>query len=403
MRSIYDSRRIWKMVFVIVSVLLVALFLYISNRLVDDLAKQERERMEIWADATKQLASSSNSNEAMPEEQINFLLSIIERNHTIPVMLVDENDEILLHRNFRLPEAIDSVSPWEITDANMNYLKAKLSQLKRSQNTIAIPIDEGTTQYLYYEDSTVLRRLAFFPYIELAVMLVFIAVVYFALISVKKAEQNKVWVGLSKETAHQLGTPISSLMAWTQMLDTMGVDADVVKDMDKDVHRLSVIADRFSKIGSKPEMQLAFINESVLSSMEYMRSRISKRVALNISVDDNRNCGVMLCHSLFEWVMENLTKNAVDAMQGEGSLTITVNGSASMAIIDVTDTGKGIARKNFKNVFNPGYTTKKRGWGLGLTLVKRIIEEYHGGKIYVKESELNQGTTFRIELPKVQQ
>ncbi|MGM9823650.1 MAG: sensor histidine kinase, partial [Muribaculaceae bacterium] len=203
--------------------------------------------------------------------------------------------------------------------------------------------------------------------------------------------------------AHQLGTPISSLMAWTQMLHSLGVDADIVKDMDKDVHRLSVIADRFSKIGSKPEMELAFINESVLSSMEYMRSRISKRVTLHINVDDSRNCGVMLCQSLFEWVMENLTKNAVDAMQGEGSLTITVTSSASMAIIDVKDTGKGIARKNFKNVFNPGYTTKKRGWGLGLTLVKRIIEEYHGGKIYVKESEINQGTTFRIELPKLQQ
>ena len=403
LHSIYDSRRIWKMVFIAISVLLVTLFLYISNRLVNDLAVQERERMEIWADATKQLASTSNGSEGMPDQQINFLLSIIERNHTIPVMLVDENDEILLHRNFRLPEAIDSVSPWEISEANMNYLKEKLNKLKRSHNTITITLDEGTTQYLYYEDSTVLRRLAFFPYIELIVMLVFIAVVYFALISVKKAEQNKVWVGLSKETAHQLGTPISSLMAWTQMLDSLGVDADIVKDMDKDVHRLSVIADRFSKIGSRPEMELAFINESVVSSMEYMRSRISKRVALTINVDHSRNCGVMLCQSLFEWVMENLTKNAVDAMQGEGNLTITVTSSASMAIIDVKDSGKGIARKNFKNVFNPGYTTKKRGWGLGLTLVKRIIEEYHGGRIYVKESEINQGTTFRIELPKVQQ
>lgn len=388
------------MTFVAISLLLVGSFLYTSNRLVSDLAVQERERMEIWADATKQLASTSSGGEEMPENQINFLLSIIERNHTIPVMLVDGNDNILLHRNFRLPEAIDSVSPWEISDGNMKYLQKKLAHLKRSSNVIAIPIDEGTTQYLYYEDSTVLRRLALFPYIELAVMLIFIAVVYFALVSVKKAEQNKVWVGLSKETAHQLGTPISSLMAWTQMLESMGVDADMVKDMDKDVHRLSVIADRFSKIGSKPEMELAFINESVEESMEYMRLRISKRVNLHIDIDGDRNCGVMLCQSLFEWVMENLTKNAVDAMQGEGNLSITVDGSGPVAIIDVKDSGKGIARKNFKTVFNPGFTTKKRGWGLGLTLVKRIIEEYHGGKIYVKESEINRGTTFRIELPK---
>lgn len=283
----------------------------------------------------------------------------------------------------------------------MQYLRGKLQRMKRSENIIPIIIDKNTTQYLYYEDSTVLHRLAYFPYIELVVMLIFIAVVYFALVSVKKAEQNKVWVGLSKETAHQLGTPISSLMAWTQMLDTLGVDADIVRDMDKDVHRLSVIADRFSKIGSKPEMELAFINESVISSLEYMRTRISKRVMLTINTSDESNSGVMLCQSLFEWVMENLTKNAVDAMQGEGSLTITVTDGGEMAVIDVKDSGKGIPRKNFKTVFNPGYTTKKRGWGLGLTLVKRIIEEYHGGKIYVKESEVGQGTTFRIELPKV--
>ena len=400
-KSIYDARRIWKVAIFIVALLLVVSFLAISNKLVKDLARQERERMEIWADATKQLASSSTGEGGMPESQINFLLSIIERNHTIPVLLTDASDEILLHRNFRLPEPIDSASPWVTSEENMQYLRGKLQRMKRSENIILIVIDKNTTQYLYYEDSTVLHRLAYFPYIELVVMLIFIAVVYFALISVKKAEQNKVWVGLSKETAHQLGTPISSLMAWTQMLDTLGVDADIVRDMDKDVHRLSVIADRFSKIGSKPEMELAFINESVISSLEYMRTRISKRVMLTINTTDESNSGVMLCQSLFEWVMENLTKNAVDAMQGEGSLTITVTDGGEMAVIDVKDSGKGIPRKNFKTVFNPGYTTKKRGWGLGLTLVKRIIEEYHGGKIYVKESEIGHGTTFRIELPKV--
>ena len=400
-KSRYDARRIWKVAIFIVALLLVASFLAISNKLVKDLARQERERMEIWADATKQLASSSTGEGGMPESQINFLLSIIERNHTIPVLLTDASDEILLHRNFRLPEPIDSASPWVTSEENMQYLRGKLQRMKRSENIIPIVIDKNTTQYLYYEDSTVLHRLAYFPYIELVVMLIFIAVVYFALISVKKAEQNKVWVGLSKETAHQLGTPISSLMAWTQMLDTLGVDADIVRDMDKDVHRLSVIADRFSKIGSKPEMELAFINESVISSLEYMRTRISKRVMLTINTTDESNSGVMLCQSLFEWVMENLTKNAVDAMQGEGSLTITVTDGGEMAVIDVKDSGKGIPRKNFKTVFNPGYTTKKRGWGLGLTLVKRIIEEYHGGKIYVKESEIGHGTTFRIELPKV--
>ena len=247
-----------------------------------------------------------------------------------------------------------------------------------------------------------MRQLAWFPYIQLAVMLIFLAVAYFALISVKKAEQNRVWVGLSKETAHQLGTPISSLMAWTQMLESMGTDPGIVADMDKDVHRLSVIADRFSKIGSMPDKELAFINEAVEQSLAYMRTRIPKRVELTLHLDDSQNCGIMLCQSLFEWVMENLTKNAVDAMDGEGQLDITVTRGDGQAIIFVKDTGKGIARKNFKNVFNPGFTTKKRGWGLGLTLVKRIIEEYHGGRIYVKESELGRGTTFAIELPIIQ-
>jgi signal transduction histidine kinase len=289
----------------------------------------------------------------------------------------------------------------QLSARNKHYLQGKLQRLKHSPNKIVINIDKSTRQYLYYEDSTVLRRLAYYPYIQLAVLLLFLGVAYFALISVKKAEQNKVWVGLSKETAHQLGTPISSLMAWTELLDSMGVDKSIVADMNKDVQRLSKIADRFSKIGSMPEKELEFINEAVVSSLEYMRSRIPKRVSLDLHLDQARNCGVMLSPPLFEWVMENLTKNAVDAMSGQGSIDITVDTRGDQAVILVKDTGKGIPRKNFKTVFNPGYTTKKRGWGLGLTLVKRIVEEYHGGRIYVKDSELGKGTTFCITLPRV--
>ena len=269
-----------------------------------------------------------------------------------------------------------------------------------TRNQIPIVIDNKNVQYLYYEDSTILKRLAYYPYIQLVVMLIFVIIVYFAVITTKKAEQNKVWVGLSKETAHQLGTPISSLVAWMQMLESSGVDKEIVEDMDKDVHRLSVIADRFSKIGSRPEMELSYINEAIKESLSYMKSRISQRVELTLHLSED-DSGVMLCISLFEWVMENLTKNAVDAMQGEGKIDVFVSSDKQKIYIDLKDTGKGIARKNFKTVFNPGYTTKKRGWGLGLTLVKRIIEEYHDGRIYVKDSEINRGTTFRIELPKV--
>lgn len=396
--KIYDRRRIWKIAFVVISMLLVGAFILISNNLVKDLAVQERERMQIWANATKELTTVSSSG---MNTDVDFLFGIIESNHSIPVLLVDDHGNILLHRNFVLPEPIDSLSPYDISPANKAFLEKKLSHMRGSTNHIPINIDDNTVQHLYYEDSTMLRRLSYFPYIQLAVLLVFVAIVYFALISIKKAEQNKVWVGLSKETAHQLGTPISSLMAWTQMLDALGVDKDVVNDMDKDVHRLSVIADRFSKIGSKPDMELAYINQAVTDGLEYMRSRISQRVKLTLHLP-NDECGVMLCQSLFAWVMENLTKNAVDAMQGEGSIDVTVHNDAGrMVLIDVRDTGKGISHKNFKTVFNPGYTTKKRGWGLGLTLVKRIIEEYHGGKIYVKESEIGKGTTFRIELPRL--
>ena len=397
--DIYHSRRVWKWVLVVVSLLIVGNFLYFSNNLVKDLSEQERDRMQIWADATKELATASFASDSASTANVNFLLGIIEANDNIPVLLVDDSDNIMLHRNFTLPEPPDSLALYELAPVNENFLKEKLKNLKNTSNHIEIQIDESITQHLYYEDSTLLRRLLFYPYVLIGVLGVFILVVYFALISIKKAEQNKVWVGLSKETAHQLGTPISSLMAWMQMLEVTELDKSIVTDMNKDVTRLSIIADRFSKIGSKPEMELAFINESVTKSLEYMRSRISQRVKLTINLSQDE-CGTLLCMSLFEWVMENLTKNAVDAMQGEGAIDVTVSSNATTIFIDVADTGKGIALKNFKTVFHPGFTTKKRGWGLGLTLVKRIIEEYHGGRIYVKESEIGKGTTFRIELPK---
>ena len=396
LRNIYDSRRIWKMVLLAVSLILVAVFIYFSNTLVKDLAKQERERMEIWADATRELTTST-------ETDVDFLFRIIHGNRNIPVLLVDEGDNIIEQRNFKLPDPADTAKMIdEYSAVNKTFLTKKLDKLRNSTNKIEIKIDDSTSQMLYYEDSDVLRRLAYYPYIQLAVMLLFLGIAYFALISVKKAEQNRVWVGLSKETAHQLGTPISSLMAWTQMLESMGVDKEIITDMDTDVHRLSVIADRFSKIGSMPDKELTFINEAVESSLAYMRTRIPKHVTLTVHTEDDKNCGVMLCQPLFEWVMENLTKNAVDAMSGQGRIDIVVTSDAQHAHLYVKDTGKGIPRKNFKNVFNPGFTTKKRGWGLGLTLVKRIIEEYHNGQIYIQESEVGKGTTFCIELPKIQ-
>lgn len=392
MANIYELRRYGKAVFLIAAAAVVAMFLYFSSSLIADLEVQERQRMEIWAGATRELAASTMAD--TPGTDIDFLLSIIRQNTTIPVLLTDSEGNILDQRNFSLPV------PDDPGDArNSAYLEAKLRSMRDSGRRIEINIAPGVTQYLYYEDSTLLRRMSVFPYIQLLVMLAFIAVVYFAVLSTKKAEQNKVWVGLSKETAHQLGTPISSLMAWMELLPDMGVDPDTLAEMNKDVNRLSTIASRFSKIGSEPKMERACINTVVRNATDYMNTRISPRISLSFR-DETEPTEVMACTPLLEWVIENLIKNAVDAMEGHGSIDVEMLDSAGSAVIEVSDTGKGIARKNFKNVFNPGFTTKSRGWGLGLTLAKRIVEQYHRGRIFVARSTVGAGTTFRIELPK---
>ncbi len=376
----------------------------ISNNLVKALSQQERERMNIWAQATERLAKAD------ADADFEFLLSIIEQNNSIPVLVADEDFNILEYRNFKLPEDKDDSQPGfeQLSERNRQYLLKRLKapggetplheMARRNDHFIEVAIFDNTYQYIYYEDSILLRRLSWYPYVQLAVMVILVLIIYLAVIYTKRAEQDRVWVGLSKETAHQLGTPISSLMAWSQYLELTGADKEVTSEIDKDVKRLSVIADRFSKIGSAPELNVEYLNDVVANSLDYMKNRISGRVAINMHLTDDDH-GVRLSRPLFEWVMENLTKNAVDAMDGDGRIDITTGADKNMAFIEVTDSGKGIARKNFKTVFNPGYTTKKRGWGLGLTLVKRIIEDYHGGRIFVKSSEPGVGTTFRIELP----
>ena len=398
MANIYELRRYGRFAFLISAAAVVACFFYFSNTHVSEHAVQERERMQIWADATKEIVSS-------PDADIDFLLRIIEGNTTIPVLLTDDQGNILRHRNFNLPapQIPDEYGFYTDPPENTEYLRRKLRRLQAdASNKIDIEIAPGLMQHLYYEDSTLLRRMSWYPLIQLVVMLAFVAVVYFAVLSTKKAEQNKVWVGLSKETAHQLGTPISSLMAWMELLPDYGVDADTIAEMNKDINRLSMIASRFSKIGSVPKMEAADLAALVDQAASYMNSRISPRISLRWNSSDHpAQIPVRASAPLLEWVIEILIKNAVDAMEGSGKITVTTksDADAARAVIEVSDTGKGIARKNFKTVFNPGYTTKSRGWGLGLTLAKRIIEEYHGGRIFVKDSTPGVGTTFRIELP----
>lgn len=383
--------------FLILSVVVVSVFLLYSDSLVKDLSEQERERMQIWADATREIVNLGNS-EAPAGTGVDFLLSIIERNRTIPVLLTDDDGEIIMQRNFSLPESPDSLALFSLSDVNREFLMKKLDKLCDSPNVIEIDMGDAGRQWLYYEDSKVLKSLSFYPYVQVLVLLAFVLIVYYAVSSTKRAEQNKVWVGLSKETAHQLGTPISSLMAWMELLEESGVSPETVAEMNKDVKRLSTIASRFSKIGSKPSMEPHDLNEIVGHAAEYMSSRISRRISLKVN-PWNSPLTVTLSPPLTEWVMENLIKNAVDAMEGSGNITVDIQPEKNTAVIEITDTGKGIARKNQKAIFNPGFTTKSRGWGLGLTLTKRIIEDYHGGLIYVKKSELGVGTTFAIELP----
>ncbi len=398
------DKRTGKMLGIAVSAIAVIIFLLISNNLIKELGNQERDRMSIWAQATERLAKAN------VDSDFEFLLGIISQNNSIPVLICDKNFNISEFRNFSLPDKNDKDKSLfnELSPKNKEYLQNRLRKAggntpprelaAKNRHFIEVELYGGENQYIYYEDSRLLRSLSIYPYIQMAVMIILALIIYMAMVYTKRAEQNRVWVGLSKETAHQLGTPISSLMAWTEYLQATGVGSEITDEIDKDVKRLSVIADRFSKIGSQPEIQLDYLNEVVSKSLDYMKSRVSGRVGIKMHLSDDDH-GVLLSRPLIEWVMENLTKNAVDAMQGAGNLDITTGAEKSVVWIEVKDTGKGIARKNFRTVFNPGYTTKKRGWGLGLTLVKRIVEDYHGGKIYVKESELGKGTTFRLEFP----
>lgn len=397
MADIYQLRRRGTVIFLIITVAVVAVFLWVSNSLVSDLAAQERQRMEIWADATREIASADPFG---PSEMtdINFLLKIIEANRTIPVLVTNDADSILQQRNFDLPEPTHSLPPWVITPANKEFLNRKLVEMKKAaDNVIHIDIAPGEVQHLYYEDSRLLQRLSLYPYVQIAVMIAFVAVVYYAVTSSKRAEQNKVWAGLSKETAHQLGTPISSLMAWTEILPHYGVDAETMAEINKDVHRLHTIASRFGKIGSEPAMERADLNRVVDCAADYMKARISRAVNFEVALCQEA-LPVRLSAPLIEWVMENLIKNSVDAMEGHGLLKITTFRENDEAVIEVTDSGRGIARRDFNSIFNPGFTTKSRGWGLGLTLARRIVKQYHSGRIFVKHSEPGAGTTFRVEL-----
>ena len=367
-----DRIRQVKIILVLAAIIIAVASLLVSHFLVHDLSEEERHRMEVWAQALRSL------NEADESTDLSLVLSVLEGNNTIPVIVLNAEGGIDDYRNIE-----DTLQ-----------MAAYAQRMIRVGDTISIG-----SQLVCYDESIMLKRLSAWPYVQLGIVLIFVVVAIFALLSSKRAEQNKVWVGLSKETAHQLGTPVSSLMAWVEMLREQYPEDDLLPEMDKDVKRLQLIAERFSKIGSLPEPVEASMNEVLSHVVDYMDRRTSSQVQLIRHLPDH-DVIVKMNASLFEWVIENLCKNAVDAMEGKGIITLTLYDNEHDVAIEVQDTGKGIKKKDINNVFTPGFTTKKRGWGLGLSLAKRIVEEYHKGRIFVLQSEVGKGTTFRIEMKK---
>lgn len=388
----YDRIKQVKVVLVVIAVVIAVVSLVVSHSLVRDLAAGERNNMEVWAAAMRTL------NNADENTDLSLVLEVLNGNHTIPVIVQEKGGDIQSYRNLylRAGNAEDSIAE----------IRRMAEKMRSAGQVIRVYLDDAdmhaeTDDFMEicYDDSSMLKRLASYPYVQLGVVLIFVVVAIFALLSSKKAEQNKVWVGLSKETAHQLGTPISSLMAWVEILKETYPGDGLIPEMDKDVKRLEMIAERFSKIGSLPELREEMLDTVISHVVDYISRRTSNKVNMECRLPEEP-IRMRMCAPLFEWVIENLCKNAIDAMGGQGSITVTALDEADCVAVEVTDTGKGIPKNRFGTVFSPGFTTKKRGWGLGLSLAKRIVEEYHKGRIFVKWSEIGKGTTFRVELKK---
>ena len=387
----YDGVRRVKRILVAGAVLIVVASLWVSHGLISDLKNEEQTKMGVWAEAMRSLTSADETTD------LNLVLRVINDNHTIPVIVTDEKGRVTTSRNLRLRYRTTRDSVKQVNEA-LARLKAGGHSMRIALGTDEVGDTHATALYIYYGQSLLLQRLAWFPYVQLGVVTVFLLVALLALLSTKRAEQNKVWVGLTKETAHQLGTPISSLMAWMAVMRETHPDDALIDEMEADVRRLEMVAERFSKIGSAPKLHPETVGPIVERVAEYIARRIPKSVKLTVDLRDESEL-IPISAPLVEWVVEVLCKNAADAMPGVGQIGISGGKVGDRYVIDVADTGKGIERKHHKTVFRPGFTTKQRGWGLGLSLAKRIIEEYHHGRIYVLRSVPGEGTVFRIELP----
>jgi len=355
-----------------------------TNRLVNALKIEERQKMKLWAEAYHVL----NNTDPAEGGEIRLSLTVIENNQRIPVILADDDGSIINYRN------LDSLRA-----SRPGYLEQQMELMRSENDSITINISEGYNNYIFYRNSVLLRKLSIFPYVQLAVIMLFIFVSYIAFSVSRKAEQNEVWTGLTKETAHQLGTPVSSLLGWVEIIKSSGVSREISGELEKDVSRLERITERFSKIGARPSLNETDLSETVGDSLDYLRSRGSNNVIFEINLPESP---VIIPHNetLMSWVVENLCKNSMDAIEGRGTIRLELSEKEDLVILDISDTGKGIPKSRHKTIFKPGYTTKKRGWGLGLSLSSRIVEMYHHGKIFVLSSDPASGTTIRIQLPK---
>lgn len=382
--SFYNKKQAYKLLLLIAALLIGALSLLYTNTIIDDLANEERKKAELWAEGMRQMVQMDQS-----DQDISFIFQVIQNNETVPVIIADEKGNVLWHRN------LDSLSSEDST-----YLKKEMAEMKSQNEPIVISISPLHKQYIYYKNSILLTRLFYYPFIQIFIIFAYILVAYLSFSSFRKAEQNQVWIGMAKETAHQLGTPISSLLAWAELIKLQSSDEVMINEINKDIGRLEMIANRFSKIGSAPLLVPENITHVVSEAVGYIKNRTSSQVTFELNADHNEHIQVPLNKDLFAWVIENLCRNAVDAIAGQGKITLHIRDYMQYVYVDINDNGKGIPKGKFKTVFQPGYTTKKRGWGLGLSLSKRIIEEYHRGKIFVKSSDAQNGTTFRIVLNK---
>ncbi|OKL40715.1 sensor histidine kinase [Pontibacter flavimaris] len=391
MIPIYSQKNRIKLVVVIIALIIGAATITYTNILVSKLSEREQELVQLYAKGLRYMINApSDDNIVFIEEEI------LSSNTTVPVILTDENENILDSKNISIPENI-SDKPEKIND----YLQGEIGKMKEQHAPIVVPWAEGSVNYVFYKDSELLSQLRFYPYVQLIVISCFALVAYFAFSYSRRAEQNRVWVGLAKETAHQLGTPLSSLMAWYEYIkgNPKFENEPILEELGKDVRRLEIITERFSNIGSVPTLRDENILQVTQNAINYLQNRISRKVTFTVESAFSPDITAKVNVSLYDWVIENICKNAVDAMEGRGSITIqmVLLGKSSIAV-DITDTGKGIPKSKVDSVFLPGFTTKKRGWGLGLALAKRIIDNYHDGRLYVKWSEVGKGTTFRIVL-----